>query len=303
MVVTPPSKKKRLACRYLEKWQNDPKFTGWLAKSNMGESHAYCRLCNKDFKVDHGGVNDVNKHSKTASHTKNQQAQNCTKPAFNFFTRPDDDGVTKAEIVFSYFLAEHNLPFTVADHFTKLCKVMFPDSKIATKFSCGRTKATQIVKRALAPQLQQDVVSKLQTNPFSLAIDESNDRNTDKCLAILVRYFTTGNATTRFLSMPICNIGTAQNIFEQLDQTFANYKIPWSNVLSFMSDNCSVMMGKNNSVMTRVRDSIISFPRKKNNYRLRTLFYFIYLSTQHILHLLFLFYFAPSTLIFHKFSR
>lgn len=30
-------------------------------------------------------------------------------------------------------------------------KCMFPDSRIAFKFSCGRTKITQIVKRSLAP--------------------------------------------------------------------------------------------------------------------------------------------------------
>ena len=35
---------------------------------------------------------------------------------------------------------EHTLPFAVADHFNKLCSVMFPDSKVAAEFSCARTK-------------------------------------------------------------------------------------------------------------------------------------------------------------------
>lgn len=117
--------------------------------------------------------------------------------------------------MFANFVAEHNLSFLVADCFTKLCKSMFPDSKIATKFSCGRTKTTQIVKRFLSPSLHQDVVQHLQTQPFSMAIDESNDRNSDKSLAILVRYFT-DRSYTKFLAMPICNIGTASNIFDHL---------------------------------------------------------------------------------------
>lgn len=129
-------------------------------------------------------------------------------------------GVTRAEVVFAYFVAEHNLSFTVADHFTKLCKVMFPDSKIALKFSSGRTKTTQIIKRSLAPALHQDVITNLKTQPFSLAIDESNDRNCEKSLAVLVRYFTSQSATTRFLAMPICNIGTSENIFGHLQQIF-----------------------------------------------------------------------------------
>ena len=32
------------------------------------------------------------------------------------------------------FIAEHNIPFLAADHFTKLTKVMFPDSTIAQDF-------------------------------------------------------------------------------------------------------------------------------------------------------------------------
>jgi hypothetical protein len=34
---------------------------------------------------------------------------------------------------------------------------MFTDSENAKGFSCGRTKTTQIVKRAIAPSLNEDV--------------------------------------------------------------------------------------------------------------------------------------------------
>ena len=59
------------------------------------------------------------------------------------------DQITASEIYFSTFIAEHNIPFLAAEHFNKLCKVMFPDSKIAKGFSCGRTKTTALVKYAL----------------------------------------------------------------------------------------------------------------------------------------------------------
>ena len=42
---------------------------------------------------------------------------------------------TTAEIYFLTFIAEHNIPFLAADHFNKLSKVMFPDSKIAQGFA------------------------------------------------------------------------------------------------------------------------------------------------------------------------
>ena len=50
------------------------------------------------------------------------------------------------------------MPFVVADHFTQLCSTFFPDSKIASKFACKCTKCTQIIKRAIAPSLEDKVV-------------------------------------------------------------------------------------------------------------------------------------------------
>ena len=81
-----------------------------------------------------------------------------------------------AETLFRNFVAEYNLPFRVADHYTKLCKKMFPDSEIAKEFSCSRTKTTHIVKRAMVPCLNKVVVDHCRLNAFSLEIDESIDR-------------------------------------------------------------------------------------------------------------------------------
>ena len=42
-----------------------------------------------------------------------------------------DENVMKAELLFTGFICEHNLPISTADHAGKLLKAMFPDSKIA----------------------------------------------------------------------------------------------------------------------------------------------------------------------------
>lgn len=56
---------------------------------------------------------------------------------------------------------------------------------------------------------------------FSLLIDESTDYGCDKCLVVLVRYFDMQHwAITRFLDMPVCNVGTGEAICEVLDGTF-----------------------------------------------------------------------------------
>ena len=56
------------------------------------------------------------------------------------------DKVIEAETRWATFVAKHNLAFLLSDHATKLFKVMFLDSEIAKKFSCGHIKMTGTVK-------------------------------------------------------------------------------------------------------------------------------------------------------------
>lgn len=167
------------------------------------------------------------------------------------------DQVTRAEVLFSQFITEHNLSFAIGDHLTKLVKSAFPDSKIAEKFTLGHTKAACIIKKALAPYYMDKVLPVAREGPITIMMDESNKRSDDKACAILVRQFnsTTNRVENKFLGMPICNIPNASNLFEVLEGTLAHFDIPLSSVTGFSSDTASVMVGKNNSVLSRVREA------------------------------------------------
>jgi len=47
----------------------------------------------------------------------------------------------------------------------------------------------------------------------------------------------------------------AENLYKSLIETFNIHNIPLSNVIGFGSDGCNVMMGENNSVASRFRES------------------------------------------------
>ena len=168
--------------------------------------------------------------------------------------RKIDNPVTAAEIYFATFVAEHNLPFMCADHFTKLCKVMFPDSQIAQSFAAGRTKTTAIMKFAIAPRLNV-VVKACKRSPFSILCDGGNDQLDKKYFAILVRYWEdiTNQVVTRFLALPVCNISTSQALFDALALEIDSRNIPWENAVGFASDTANVMVGQRNSVLSRVK--------------------------------------------------
>ena len=75
-------------------------------------------------------------------------------------------------------------------------------------------------------------------------------------LVILVRVYDedTYRISTRFLAMPVCNIGIAENILNALNKVFIDRNISWKNCIGYASDNANVMVGWNNSLLSRVRE-------------------------------------------------
>ncbi len=90
----------------------------------------------------------------------------------------------------SNFIAMHNLSFQCADHLSTLFGKMFPDSTIASNFSCSHTKTKAIICQALDPYHKKPVVESVRDSPFSLLCDESNEKGDSvKLLTILVRFY------------------------------------------------------------------------------------------------------------------
>lgn len=71
---------------------------------------------------------------------------------------------------------------------------------------------------AIAPELDDEVKKICQTQPFGLLCDESNNMQTEKELVILARVYDESlEVVTKFIDMPVCNVGTAENIYEKLE--------------------------------------------------------------------------------------
>ena len=156
--------------------------------------------------------------------------------------------------MWSLFISKHNLAFLSSDHSNKLFKEMFPDSKIAKKFACGHKKTTAIVKEAISPYFHKKAVNNL-CNPFSILMDESNDKVNKSCI-ILVRVLddTVGDVRTRFLDMPVVNVGTALNLFRALKDSLEKHGLDFSKALAFMSDTTNMMKGERSGVQKLIKE-------------------------------------------------
>ena len=66
-----------------------------------------------------------------------------------------------AEMMFSYFVVEHNLPAAIAGPFSSLASYMSLDSTIAKAMTCVRMKTT-ILTRCLAVEGTAPIIARCQ---------------------------------------------------------------------------------------------------------------------------------------------
>ena len=89
----PPSKKakttaakgksKKYQCQYKPEYAKE---FPWARKTTK-KGHAFCQLCNTSFNIEHGGKNDLSKHTKTDRHVEAVRAAWQTPSMGNFVTK------------------------------------------------------------------------------------------------------------------------------------------------------------------------------------------------------------------------
>ena len=132
-----------------------------------------------------------------------------------------DKHFSAAEVKVTCFLAEHNLLFATADHLEPLFRNIFPDSKIAKAYACGKNKASCILNRA--PELQKILVNQMKTSCFSIVTDGSNDQGLEKMNPVTVSIFdiNQNKVVTKFLDMCKFEESNAKAIFEAIDASMS----------------------------------------------------------------------------------
>ncbi|XP_068677860.1 uncharacterized protein [Montipora foliosa] len=159
----------------------------------------YCVPCLKTIRCDHQGLKDVKDHCSTESHKNLTKAAKTQPSVANMFGSGDStkqSAVTRAEVLTTNFLIQHNLPLATSDHLGPLFRAIFPDSEIAKQYGCARTKTMAIINKALGPHCHSYVVQHCQKHPFSIGIDGSSDTDVEKMNPATVRIFDINRSKT-----------------------------------------------------------------------------------------------------------
>lgn len=256
---TPPKKKKiiKRTQQYRQNWEST---FNWVCGDKKSKTKAYCKACSCSLKSE---IQVLKLHENSAKHKQNIQShksQTSLKGFVKSKSEIPEEEILRAQLKLGGFFAEHNIPFSLSDHLTKLMKDIFPDSKIAKDIRMGRTKITEIVRNVIGQNHKKDLAKTLRTCKFSILTDESTDISSEKCSCIVVRYCDeeTGNIVSKFweLVQVYCDVensqgANAEHLYLSIVNSFAEYGVPPENVVGFASDGTNVMMGKRNSVASR----------------------------------------------------
>ena len=251
-----PSKKKRV-CSYDSAWEKEYP----ILPSNNNRQAFYCIPCKKAVSCAHMGKGDVQRHCDPTSksiHNNNLKAiKSSSKIQFSKESAPNLS-VLKAELLHVNPIVQHNLPFSLADHLSKMYPAMFPDSQIAKRFACARTKTTQILNGAMMPELKSYIVSQMKAEPYSLVNDGTSDTGLKKMNAACALIFDTKKSKeVEFKFYNMCSTtgehaSTAETLFQSIQTAMNNDGISWSKCISFGVDNCNSNVGEKNSIKTRI---------------------------------------------------
>ena len=140
-------------------------------------------------------------------------------------------------MLFAGYFSEHHIPFSNVEHLFGICKRAFPDSDIAKKVSCKRTKLLYTIQDGIAHYEKLELNEICRTQKFSVIIDESTDASIAQVLAIVIRYFDLKKLDVTDALLDAVVVENDKHLFEERN-------IPITNIIGFGSDNCSMMLDK-----------------------------------------------------------
>nr|XP_055037244.1 uncharacterized protein LOC129424964 [Misgurnus anguillicaudatus] len=263
--AAPPSSNKKRKCGYKKDWESEYL---WLKGVEGDTERAFCDLCKTSF----SGEYDVKRHRLTETHKKRVQQKETSK-SMDAFLRPKNDfladKVTAAEMTSVYHTVQHATSYRAGDCGTKLAPTIYPDSDIAKRMACGRTKAEAIVTDVLAPASvedclkvlrrplneQREATTKAHTPFFSVASDASS-HGTTKLFPLSVRYWTPDlGVQMKVLDFYDDSDETSAAIHNQIVTKLEENGLGLDMISAYSADNASLNYGRYNSVFQKLKEN------------------------------------------------
>ena len=110
---------------------------------------------------------------------------------------------------------------------------------------------------SLSTVLHKKLVKELKETPFSLNLDECTATNNQKILSMLVSYYSEelGRTVVRPLASIVLKTVSAKTVHDVVCEVFDKEGIPYTNLISVLSDSAAYMRGKTSGFETLLRNN------------------------------------------------
>jgi len=148
-------------------------------------------------KVDSGSLDED-----TPMHIPSPPAMNVApssgKSVSQFFSRND---VLKSEVLWTLRTNSSHYSYNSNENIEKMFRLMFPDSQVAAKFTCGSRKTSNLCVFGLAEHFKE-MLMKAVKGYFTILFDESlNKKSQAKQMDIHVRFWEGNKVVTRYFGL------------------------------------------------------------------------------------------------------
>ena len=214
-------------CKFSSLWLSDERFSAWLDPVPGKTGQAHCKFCMSNFDVSNMGVAallshmDGKKHSKKAEDkakspmdrfVRRAEAANVSASSTTRISAPTASGtldsfvsgnaVLSAEVYWALNVVKKNYSFNSSTQVGNLWSKMFPDSSIASKFSCGESKCSYLTTFGIAPHFSSLLRNTVrQSSDYVVCFDESlNFELQQKQMDMHICLWDAGRVGTRYFT-------------------------------------------------------------------------------------------------------
>ena len=197
----------------------------------------------------HKGSGDLKLPLSSDKHGKAVRGASGSTQVTNYFATTGskaEDQVTAAEGTYAFHTVKHHNSFLSMDCTSSLLKKTFPDSDLAKKFSCARTKTEAIVTSVLAPYSIDSALKSFEENDIAYCAVATDGSNHDgsKLFPVLVQYFDwkNGGIQSKLIEFKNRHNETADTIAGYVKETLEKSGLS-EKCVAFTGDNCNTMFG------------------------------------------------------------
>ena len=227
---------------------------------------AVCTLCNDVIYYGKRGCVAISDHLKTKKHKGKVflKKENYALPSSFSGVSADEstsrnvpvcDRINNAEALVLGVLAEHSLPFSMAEVIVNVSKELSADKKALNHLVMKRASASYKMKFGIAKTFLQATIENLKSTKFSLNIDEATSVNNMRVLTLLCSYFSSSASKVvveHLTSISLTKV-SAENLLLEISNFFSENEVPWESLISVLMDSCRVMRGSKAGFETKIR--------------------------------------------------